>query len=155
MAGVRSARLAATLFAICFSTTVLAQEGGCTFSQGYWKTHFEGNPRPAQNIPWPVAPADRFTRNVPWREVILNAPSNGVAWYILARQFVAASLNVANGAQFTDVIGALDETRILLEASCNGISSADQATALALAGILDDFNNGLIGPGACVAILQP
>src|SRR5215470_14629591 len=154
MARVRGARSAATLFAICFSTTVLAQDDGCTFPQGYWKTHFDGNPRQAQNIPWPVPIEDRFTCGRPWFD-ILTTPSNGDAWHILARQFVAASLNAANGASVTALDGALDDVRELLVTSCSGISSADKATALTLAGILDDFNNGVIGPGACEALLQP
>src|SRR5262245_1905908 len=66
---------AAMLFAICFSTvlaqadpcitcgavgegdvslTHVEQDAECTFSQGHWKNHYEGNPRDSQNVPWPV-----------------------------------------------------------------------------------------------------
>ena len=109
---------------------------GCTLTQGYWKNH--GN--------WPLSPAT-MTCDMTWQE-ILETPTKGNPWFILAHQYIAAELNVASGASVPgEVQLALDIAADML-APC-AVDPADHEEATAWATILDDYNNGLIGPGHC------
>jgi hypothetical protein len=109
--------------------------GGCTLTQGYWKNH----------QPWPLV--DPGLCGQSWDD-ILHTPPKGDAWYILAHQWIAASLNVAAGAAVTpEVQAALDVAAGYLE-DCS-IDAGEKADALAYSGLLDDYNNGAIGPGHC------
>ncbi len=109
---------------------------GCTLTQGYWKNH-----------DWPADYADATLCDQTWMD-ILWTPPKGDAWYILAHQWIAATLNGASGADAGDEITqALSDAADLVD-DCS-ISDADRAAAIALAGMLDDYNNGLTGPGHC------
>lgn len=119
---------------------------GCTLTQGYWKNHSANAKNPAQQSPWPVSEATELCGQT-WLEV-LATPPKGDAWYILAHQWIAASLNVASGAAPPpEVADALAEAELFLQ-DC-AISKAEHAVALADAQLLDAFNNGEIGPGHC------
>lgn len=108
---------------------------GCTLTQGYWKNH----------QPWPIA--DAGLCGASWDD-ILHTPPKGDAWYIVAHQWIAATLNVASGAAVTpEVQAALDAAEGYL-ADCE-ISKDEKADALAASELLDDYNNGAVGPGHC------
>lgn len=125
---------------------------GCTWSQGYWKNH----------TPWPAphAPSDIWF-NVPtetWHSAItgLNLPVNRSAEVNLARQYVAAMLNRANGAatSATTVIDGNSMTiQQILDAATaffNGQTPAVSNTTLdKWKTALDNYNLGYIGPGHC------
>ncbi len=112
-------------------------DDGCTLTQGYWKTHDD----------WPDH-ADAELCGHAWADILWMAPVGGDAWIIVAHQYIAAKLNVANGAVAEDAITqALADAEALL-ADC-AIADADREAAIALATLLDDFNNGLVGPGHC------
>lgn len=117
---------------------------GCTLTQGYWKTHnVEGR---AKTDPWPLS-EDTELCDQRWVD-ILWTPPKGDAWYILAHQYIAAELNVASGASTdAELDAALDDAEALL-IQCS-IAPEDRDEAIALSGLLDDFNNGLVGPGHC------
>jgi hypothetical protein len=67
---------------------------------------------------------------------------------ILAHQWIAARLNVAGGAASpAEVAAAMTQAQALF-ADCS-ISAAERARALELAELLDQYNNGLVGPGHC------
>ena len=121
---------------------------GCTLTQGYWKNHNEFRTQASQQINWP-APYDE-QQLLCGRKLldILGTPARGEAWYILAHQYIAASLNAAGGAADGDVSTELSQARSLLTANCGGIT-ADRQTAIDLSYVLDSYNNGLIGPGHC------
>jgi hypothetical protein len=120
---------------------------GCTLTQGYWKTHNEFASNRGLAVDWP-APYDELDQMCGQSLLdIFNVAPKGDAWYILAHQYIAASLNAASGAS-TDSIGAeLDEAGDLLAASCGGVTDRDRA--LELAELLDAYNNGLLGPEHC------
>ncbi len=121
-------------------------DDGCTLTQGYWKNHHAGAKNHAQQQPWPVDEAVSLCGQT-WLE-ILQTPPKGDAWYILAHQWIAASLNVASGALAPpDVVAALTQGEALL-ADCS-IDADEHDAAIADAGLLDDFNNGAVGPGHC------
>lgn len=117
-------------------TTGEPGDDGCTLTQGYWKNH--GN--------WPIEAGAEMCGQT-WLE-ILKTPPKGDAWYILAHQWIAAKLNVASGAvPPLEVADAIAQAGVYLQ-DCE-ISKAEKADALALSGLLDDFNNGNAGPAHC------
>ncbi|MGD2109198.1 MAG: hypothetical protein PVI86_07380, partial [Phycisphaerae bacterium] len=139
-------------------TVTVPCEGGCTLTQGYWKTHSEYGPAPYDDT-WALLPngADTpfFLSEQTYHEVLWTPPRRGNAYYILAHQYIAAELNALNEAAVPDdVLDAWNEATTLFETyTPNEIRSRQnrdvRAQFLALAGLLDDYNNGLIGPGHC------
>ncbi len=149
-------------------------EGGCTLTQGFWKTHNKFEKKRNLKQPWPesclqegaeCAELNRiFTNsNLTWLEV-LNLPSSGEMCIIAAKQLIAAELNVCSGAciPLELVDAALVSLPILLNKWCPspglpppGPDMPDdqrkaREQAQRLAEILDLYNNGLIlGPGLC------
>jgi hypothetical protein len=128
-------------------------EGGCTLTKGYWRTHHEFAANPSQQIDWP-APRDESELLCGQRWIdLFYTESLGNAWTILSFQWMAASLNVANGASVTpEVQRALDEGRSLLLMNCGRDVSPSSETGSEMvvwAGVLDAYNNGRIGPGHC------
>lgn len=119
---------------------------GCTRTQGYWKNHSANETKPNRQIAWPIA-EDTDLCGTSWYDW-LHSPSHGDAFVILARQWIAASLNGAAGVTVpADVQTAIDDAGALL-AGCS-ISDADRGTALDLATTLDDYNNGALGVEHC------
>jgi cysteine-rich repeat protein len=119
---------------------------GCTYTLGYWKTHHELAKNRSQRLPWPIS-ATTTLCGQSWL-AILGTPPRGQAWLQLAHQWVAARLNVANGASLdVTVLDAVTRAGRMLD-DCR-ITDAERVEALDLASILDNFNNGLIGPGHC------
>jgi hypothetical protein len=129
--------------------------GGCTLTQGYWKTHSEYGPAPYDET-WALLPngADTpfFGTGSSYYQILWTAPKGGNPYLILAHQYIAAELNVLNGASIpAEVLDAWTEAGGLLAAYDGSIPkrSPDGRLALRLAELLDDYNNGLIGPGHC------
>jgi len=133
------------------SMPLIGGEGeDCTRTLGYWKTHSAHASNPNQQIPWPIS-EETLLCGETWYD-ILRQPPHGSAWIILAHQWIAAELNVASGAS-DDALGtALDDAEALLTNNCGGIPDDLRDEATDLAGLLDDFNNGQIGPGHCGTI---
>ena len=118
---------------------------GCSYTQGWYK-----NPKHT----WPAGAIQRGTSfdGGASAETILNTPPKGNVYYILAHQYITALLNVQGGASSTDITQALaDAADYFADASPNSPLPSgwtkDEVTALA--GALDDYNNGLTGPGHC------
>jgi hypothetical protein len=90
-------------------------------------------------------------------EVLWTPPQGGNAYYILAHAYIAAQLNFMNGADPSAVEDANGPAMVLLGlytpeqvAEFKGKTGKDlRDQFISLAGILDDYNNGLIGPGHC------
>lgn len=116
----------------------------CTYTQGYWKNHPQD---------WPVTELTLGdTTYTLWQAIeILKTPPRGNVTYILAHQLIAAKLNIANGADDTAVATTISEADTWLTHYPPGSSvpRSERATATALARYLDQYNNGLIGPGHC------
>jgi hypothetical protein len=137
-----------------FTVTI---EDGCTYSQGYWKTHSEFGPAPYDEA-WALLPdgaSTTFYLSGKTYYEIMWSPPKGNAYYILAHQFIAAELNFLNGACHEDAQAAVAEATALFNmytpaqiGSLKGNNPLRQQF-LALASLLDDYNNGMIGPGHC------
>jgi hypothetical protein len=128
---------------------------GCTLTQGYWKNH-NSEARGGRRVMWPlynvVEPNNQEEAHLcgmEWLD-ILETPTTGNAWMILAHQYIAAALNVANGATAPGLVD-LAQAEIYLEGNCGTISPSTTlgSQMVELSTILDNFNNGLIGPGHC------
>jgi hypothetical protein len=135
--------------------------GGCTLTQGYWKTHgpdlcHSGNNQDAWRVDlWPgEANSTCLAGTLRLGSVcytptqicaILSAPAKGNGLIALAHQLIAAKLNAivlgANCDQ-ADITAAdnLIGSKVIPPA---GTATAKPNTTAALVGALDNFNNGL------------
>jgi hypothetical protein len=120
----------------------------CTLTPGYWKTHSIYGPAPADDT-WELLPegadTEFFGSGMSYIEV-LWMPPRGDACKILAHAYIAAKLNQLNGVDTSTIADELAKAEELLHA-CPG--DYPRSKIIALAELLDDFNNGLIGPEHC------
>ncbi|MEI7554513.1 hypothetical protein [Candidatus Chlorohelix sp.] len=121
--------------------------GNCTYTQGYWKTHPESWPVNSLTIGGVNYSKDQLIK-------IFNTPPKGDASYILMDQLIAAKLNLISGASDSAVASTISNSDTWLSANKLGSKSKDQA-AINMANTLDQFNNGLIGPGHCGSVTPP
>lgn len=117
----------------------------CTYTQGYWKNHEEN---------WPVM--SLFLGSVNYSaaqlDAILGQPVAGNGLVSLAHQLIAAKLNIQNGADPTAAAAAIAAADALIGALVVppvGGDSLPPSTTASLTQTLDNYNNGLIGPGHC------
>jgi hypothetical protein len=130
--------------------------GGCTLTQGYWKTHSKYGPAPYDDTWTLVGPAGEdelfFSSSQSYYEVLWTAPA-GNPYYILAHQYIAAELNILNGASTTqEVLNALSGAEKVFDSTPDEVASFKgpaKNAVIKLANILDQYNNGFIGPGHC------
>lgn len=130
---------------------------GCTYTQGYWKTHSEFGPAP-YDATWAQlsngASTVFYLSGQTWYQVFHTAPA-GNAYYSLAHQFMAAKLSILAGASSSAVAATLAAAETLFNtytpAQIGALkgSNAIRQQFNALAEVLDSYNNGLIGPGHC------
>jgi hypothetical protein len=142
------------------TVTVTVPQTGCTLTQGYWKTHSKSGPAPYddawKNLPGtPVSLEENtlfFKSGRTWIAVFRTPPA-GNAFFNLAHQYMAAKLNVLNGAATTTAVAsAITDAETLFNSLANGsvtLTNTQTRTARSLASTLDQYNNGLIGPGHC------
>lgn len=121
------------------------QGTNCTYTQGYWKNHSER---------WPVSALTLGSANYSASQLlsIFNKSVSGNGLISLAHQLIAAKLNIANGANPSSVAGtiaAADALIGLLVVPPVGSGYLKPKDTSALTQMLDDFNNGLLGPGHC------
>ncbi|MCA0931450.1 T9SS type A sorting domain-containing protein [Lutimonas saemankumensis] len=135
---------------------------GCTLTQGYWKTHSlckSGNGNgPRRDSTWDLIPGGYaentsfFLSKQNYCEVFDTKPGKGGKYYILAYQYIAAQLNLLNNSDPSDIADAYKEATDFLEEHTPQEVKGNRTLedkAVKLGGILDDFNNGRIGPGHC------
>jgi hypothetical protein len=120
----------------------------CTYTLGFWKNH------PAA---WPVTSLTLGSVAYDQTQLlaILDQPAQGNGLVILAHQLIATLLNVAQGADDDDVAAAIASAHALIGSLVVppvGSDSLPSSTTSALTQILDDYNNGVIGPGHCGAV---
>ncbi len=129
--------------------------GGCTLTPGYWKTHSKYGPAPYDSL-WGIN--GQFNEDTIFYlsgksyYQVLWTPPQGNAYYILAHAFIAARLNILNDAASTPAVDAAVSWADMFFSvfSPNTKLSKDMRnTALMYATLLDNYNNGLIGPGHC------
>lgn len=134
----------AVFSATCASITQVSGDN-CTYTQGYWNTHPES---------WPVASLTLGTVTYTKTQLlaILSQPVQGNGLVSLARQLIAAKLNLAAGASPTAIASVITMADGLIAGRIvppNGSGSLTPSSTSALTQALDDFNNGLSGPGHC------
>ena len=124
--------------------TATPDVNNCTYTTGYWKNHPEA---------WPVEEITigglTFAKEV--AITFLETPPGDDATYILARQLIPAKLNVLKGADPSAVEATITGADNWLGEHPLGSdpSNPDRDRGIALAGMLDEYNNGVIGPGHC------
>lgn len=140
-------------------------EFGCTLSSGYWKTHnesFFGGASKKADPTWQLVQPNAensvfFLSGQSWYDVLWT-PSQGNVYYILAQVYIAAYLNVNNiedeitadsSAVGTELAAALALFETFTPAQTAGLNGRNRKEWNDLASTLDNFNNGLIGPGKC------
>ena len=128
---------------------------GCTLTPGYWKTHSLHGPAPYDDAWLAIGPAGAdttfFWSFQSYYQVLWTAPQ-GNAYYILAHAYIAAKLNILNGASTTPEVDAAilyAEDFFSTHFPWLPLSKSARNTAIKNAQILDNYNNGLIGPGHC------
>ena len=137
----------------------VACDQGCTLTPGYWKTHSRRGPAPYDDT-WaqlgPQQEATPFFLSGKTYYQALWTPPAGNAYYILAHAYIATTLNVLNGATMpAEVQAAWNEATTLFQTWTPAQIGAQKGNQqprkrfLELAGLLDMYNNGLIGPGHC------
>jgi hypothetical protein len=121
--------------------TECPRTGNCPKTQGFWKNHPED---------WPVESLTLGNQNYTKPELltILKTPSKGDASIILAKQLIAAKLNVANGVDSSSISATIAHADALLSSfagklpygvdpsSVTGHAMTDDGETL------DDYNNG-------------
>ena len=131
--------------------------GGCSLTPGYWKTHSSFGPAPYDDT-WALLGENTpfFFSGVSYYDALWVSP-NGNAYWILAHAYIAAMLNQLNGADFTAAQAAFNSATALFSnptytptyiGGLRGSNSIRQSF-IAYAAILDNYNNGVIGPGHC------
>jgi len=137
--------------AFCKEETIV----GCTYTQGYWKTH---GPEPKGNNvnSWPVFTMTlgsvQYTQ-AQWQS-ILNEPVKGNGLVSLAHQLIAARLNIASGASGASIATALADADALIAGLVVppvGGGSLSTSEVSALVTTLTAFNEGTLagGPAHC------
>jgi|GEM_PF-1987230 len=122
----------------------------CAYSSGYWKNH---------NANWPTG----YSPNAAWYGAgtkswsdMLGVPPRGDAGLILAKQYIAASLNLAQGSDPSTTVMTEGNKMMSIQDivdACTGhyrgITKLPDSRLLEFSTILDNYNNGRIGPGHC------
>lgn len=137
-----------------FTNTEEVNTGGCTLTQGYWKTHSSHGPATPPDAIWATVggpDATFYFSGKSWFDLFWTAPKGGNSYIQLAHQYMAAVLNVNNGALPAPAELALATAFFNNAANTPSTTytKAQQATQRAWASALDAFNQGTTGPGHC------
>ena len=138
-------------------------ESGCSRSIGFWKNHAGFGPQADEvtallPIHLGTAGGDKsleVTTAEEARDVLVmkthGASSNGITK--LYAQLLGAKLNFASGADSEDVDDIVEDADTFLAdhdwRDWNKLTKAEREDVLHWKDMLDDYNNGLIGPGHC------
>lgn len=141
-------------------TVTVPCAGGCTLTQGYWKTHSAYGPAPYDDT-WALIGEDAaFYYSGQGYYTVLWTPPAGNVYYNLAHQYIAATLNVLNSAGDSSIATTLAAAESLLNDPTNtpakiaALKGKDKKPWTDLAATLDQYNNGLIGPGHCSEVID-
>ena len=146
-------------------TTKACGGEGCTYTQGYWKTHGPAGCVTGNNTnQWfdntdplnPVLVTSLDLGNSTYTDLqlcsILNTPAGGNGLLTLAHQLIAAKLNIAKGSDPTALGTAIADADALIGNKIIppvGSGSLQTAATSALVTTLTNFNEGATGPGHC------
>jgi hypothetical protein len=135
-------------------TTFDVDCGSCTYTQGYWKNHYPTE-WPADVISSGLTLGTVTYTAAQLQQILQTDPggqggANGLIQ--LAHQLIAAMLNVENGASDAAISSTLTSAHALIGALVVppvGSGYLSPASVSALVQALDDYNNGVTGPGHC------
>lgn len=130
---------------------------GCVHTQGYWKTHSEYGPAGPADPVWdlllPDGPDTTFFLSGQTFYEVLNTPSKGNPYYILAHQWIAAKLNILAGNTMTEyvegVFGFYAEGWFIAHAPDDPFWKAERSLVTFKAEVLDEYNSGLRNVPSC------
>jgi hypothetical protein len=133
-----------------------AQAGACTWGQGYWGTHSAYGPSPYDPT-WASVGEDTpfFRSGKTYYRVMVTKPRQDHQYYLLAKQYISAVLNVHQGAEMSaEVLGVMLDAQNLFESyGLNYDYKHDPdgvvGEFLEMAAILRGYNAGKLGPGHC------
>jgi hypothetical protein len=121
------------------------RSANCTLTQGFWKNHEEL---------WPVSGMTLGFVYYTKQQLldILHEAVRGNGLSSLAHQLIAAKLNLENGADPATIEQTILQAETLIGFRVVppiGTDELDPDWTSAFTQILDDYNNGIIGPGHC------
>ena len=141
----------------------LVPQDGCTLTIGFWKTHAGFGPQRdfvTQYLPiWLGTAGGSESINVTDAQTAVDVlgmsvygdPSNGITK--LYAQLLGAKLNIANGADYSDVSAIIANADAYLAdhswTEWTSLHKNAQKMILRWMNDFDDYNNGEIGPGHC------
>lgn len=126
----------------------------CTRTLGYWKTHPEDWDDAGDNSPF-LTTDTFFNSGLTYLQILNLSPEGGNAYIILAHQYIAAVLNTGGGPSGDDdVDDAISDAAAFFAAAAAGTPAPAKGSqlrtdVLGWATTLDEFNNGITGPGHC------
>jgi hypothetical protein len=126
---------------------------GCTYTQGYWKTH--ANPaRKQYDDTWDnIRPSTGFYLSGQTYLQVMKAPTKGNVYYILAQQFIAAKLNSYIASVPPNVAAAIAAAETFFgtytPAEAADLKGMERETFITLSELLDSYNNGYEGVPHC------
>ena len=126
-----------TVFALRRQANPMKQKG--TFNDDSWALIGEDTPF--------------FLSGQSWYQVLWTSPKGGDAYYILAHHYIAATLNILNGTlssdQVNEALDWADENFFNTYTPSSKLDTKVRKQALYYADLLDQYNNGYIGPRHC------
>ena len=128
-------------------------EDGCTLTQGYWRTHSSYGPAAKPNDLWlqlEQGPDTVFYLSEKSYYDVLWVNPRGNAYYILAKQFIAAKLNSLGGASLSSIQADYDWAEQFFQAATPD-SYGGRASVIEAAEKLTSYNEGTLpgGPSHC------
>jgi hypothetical protein len=120
----------------------------CTYTWGYWKNHVEL---------WPATSLMLGSVLYTQTELIdiFDEPVAGNGLISLAHQLIAAKLNILAGADPSAATAAINGADALIGSVVVppvGSGYLDPSSTSSYTQTLDDYNNGVIGPGHCATV---
>ena len=133
------------------------QTQNCTFTQGYWKNH--ASAWPASCLPMTLG-NNSYTQAQLLQIFGQSVKGNGAV--SMSHQLIAAKLNICQGAIAGSAVNACIASAQSLLSSCGsnkippiGTCSLSTTSTDSANSCLDNFNNGLSGPGHCGTTAAP
>ncbi len=117
---------------------------GCSLTIGYWKTHSIYGPAQYDDTWAGYQDAPFYGNGVTWYQMIQMNPVGGNPYIQLARQYIGAKLNQANGADVSAIASTLASAETWLSGYTYTatFTKAQKSAMVALASTLDQYNNG-------------
>lgn len=136
---------------------------GCTLSQNYWNNHAQNGIAVYDDNWLQLGDADSDGQKEGENETfyqsgrtywnVLNTPNSSNPYWNLAKAFIAADLNVKNGADPSVIQTTYNAALVLLQTYSPGqvptLPAVIRKNFILFANALERFNNGTSGPGSC------